>query len=718
MKKILQIFADNFARLKGNIIAIVITCGLILLPSLYVWFSLLAFWNPEDSTGNVDVAVANCDEGYQSDLIPTRIDAGGEVVDELRANDKFHWVFVSEDQAIEGVKSGEYYAAIVIPKDFSQDMVSIFSDDIENPSIQYYVNEKENPIAPHLTSIGASTIQSDIDQTFSQTVANIALATNSNLTRFLNGEGISAYAQTLVEHLDAAVDEMTMDASQVRAFSALLQQSQTLIETATNALAGTGDITGQVNPLVNETREGLDSALQGTDGFATIASQALSQAHATFSKIETAVNQAFDAMKDDPAAVDRTLDSLQGDLASARQAYQQARDAVAALDPNSTVIPIIDSILTEIDQLDNSISTISQQISASTTQVDQARQRIVAVIDEATASLDSVQSTYENTLKEQASDLHSSLDDLGGDAEKIASELNETADTLSSSSQPLLESIASVRSSLDTTAGSLEESAASLSISRDELAHALESSDLEEVRRIIGDDPTMLAHALTAPTKLEKHAVYAVANYGSAMSPFYTSLGLFIGAIFLVIILKVRLTPERREELGDPKPYQEYLGNLAFFMMIALAQALLVCTGNLFFLGVQCDNIFLYYLTGLACAFVFLNLIYALTVAFGDIGKALAVILLVAQVAGSGGELPIQLSAQIFQDIYPWLPFTHSMNLFQGAIAGIYGDQYLISMLCLLAFVIPALILGLVLRKPIMKLNDFIDEQLAKTGVL
>ena len=718
MKKILQIFADNFARLKGNIIAIVIMCGLVLLPSLYVWFSLLAFWNPEDSTGNVDVAVANCDEGYQSDLIPTRIDAGGDVVDELRANDKFHWIFVDEDEAIEGVKSGEYYAAIVIPKDFSTDMVSIFSDDIENPSIQYYVNEKENPIAPHLTSIGASTIQNDIDQTFSQTVANIALATNSNLTRFLNGEGISAYAHTLVEHLDSAVDEMTMDASQIRAFSALLQQSQTLIETATNALEGTGAITDQVGPLVSETKEGLDSALQGADGFATIASQALSQARTTFSKIETATNQAFDAMKNDPAAVGRTLDSLQGDLASAKQAYQQARDAVAALDPNSTVIPIIDSILSEIDQLDATISSISQQIDSGATQIDQARQKITAVIDEATASLDDVQSTYESTLKEQASSLHSSLDDLGGDAEKIASELDETADTLANSSRPLLESIASVRSSLDTTAGLLEESAASLSTSRDELARALESSDLEEVRRIIGDDPTTLAHALTAPTKLEKHEVYAVANYGSAMSPFYTSLGLFIGAIFLVIILKVKLTPERREKLGAPLPYQEYLGNLAFFMVIALAQALLVCTGNLFFLGVQCENIFLYYLTGLACSFVFMNLIYALVAAFGDIGKALSVILLVAQVAGSGGELPIQLSAQIFQDIYPWLPFTHSMNLFQGAIAGVYGDQYLISMLCLLAFVIPALILGLVLRKPIMKLNDFIDEQLAKTGVL
>lgn len=718
MKMIATIFLDDLVRLKGNIIAIVIACGLVLLPALYVWFSLLAFWNPEDHTGNVDVAIANCDAGYQSDLIPTRIDAGAQVVDELRGNSKFHWVFVDEDRAIEGVKSGEYYAAIVIPEDFSKNMVSVFSDTTENPAIQYYVNEKENPIAPHLTSIGATTIQDDIDQTFSQTVTDIALSTNSNLTQFLNGEGISAYAHTLASHLDSAIDEMSTDASQVRAFSALLQQSQTLIETASNALGGTGEITNKVSPLVDETNGGLDEALKGANGFDALASEAIGQARTALSKIEASANSAFDALEQDPHAISTSLDTLRSDLDQTKRAYEQARSAVEALDPNSTVIPIIDSIIAELDQLEQNLGSISQEIETGMTDVESARSKIATVVNGATSALDEAQATYKNKLEAQASSLRTSLDSLGSDAASIANELDQTAEALTDSSRPLIESITEVRASLDTTANLLEESARSLTNSRDELTKAIASNDLAEVRRIISDDPTTLAHTLTAPTKLEKHAIYEVADYGSAMNPFYTSLGLFIGAIFLVIILKVKLTPERREKLGDPKPYQEYFGNLAFFMLIAIAQALLVCTGNLFFLGVQCDNIALYYLTGLACSFVFLNLIYALTVAFGDIGKALAVILLVAQVAGSGGELPIQLSAQIFQDIYPWLPFTHSMNLFQGAIAGVYANQYLISMACLLAFVIPALILGLVLRRPIMRLNDFIDEQLAKTGVL
>lgn len=718
MKKIAEIFIDNFKRLRGNLIAIVIMCGLVILPALYVWFSLLAFWNPENNTGNVDVAVANCDEGYQSDLIPTRIDAGAQVVDELRANDKFHWVFVDEQQAVEGVRSGQYYAAIVIPKDFSKDMVSVFSDSVENPTLQYYVNEKENPIAPHLTQIGANTIQSDIDQTFSQTVTDIALSTNSNLTHFLNGEGIANYARTLASHLDSAVDEMTMDASQIRAFSALLEQSQTLIETASNTLENTGEVTDRVRPLVDETRSGLDEALQGADSFAALSNAALSQARQSFTKIEDSVNTAFDALERDPGTLASSIDALRNDLSGAEKAYRQARDAVVRLDPSSQVIPMIDTIIAEIAGLEGDLETISQDIAAGTASLEEARSKITSNIHEATSSLDRVQSDYEKKLEEQAESLRTSLDKLGSDAEHIADELDKSAETLAASAKPLAESIASVRASLDTTATLLEDSASELKTARDQLTQAIDKNDLAEVRRIISNDPSTLAHTLAAPTKLERHEVYAVANYGSAMSPFYTSLGLFIGAIFLVIILKVKLTAKRREELGEPKPYQEYFGNLAFFMVIALAQALLVCTGNLFFLDVQCESIPLYYLTGLACSFVFVNLVYALTMAFGDIGKALAVILLVAQVAGCGGELPIQLSAPIFQEIYPWLPFTHSMNLFQGAIAGVYANQYLISMICLLAFVIPALVLGLLLRKPIASLNAFIDAQLAKTGVL
>lgn len=119
---------------------------------MYAWFTTLGFWDPYDNTGNIKVAVASEDAGYTSDLIPTPVNAGEQIIGKLRANDQFAWQFVSAEAAVEGVRSGEYYAALVIPKEFSRDLMTVFSNDITEPKIIYYDNEKENAIAQRVTA--------------------------------------------------------------------------------------------------------------------------------------------------------------------------------------------------------------------------------------------------------------------------------------------------------------------------------------------------------------------------------------------------------------------------------------------------------------------------------------------------------------------------------------------------------------------------------------
>ena len=151
------------------------------------------------------MALPSEDAGYTSDLIPTPINAGEQIIGKLRANDQFAWQFVSADEAVHGVRSGEYYAALVIPKEFSRDLMTVFTDDITEPRIIYYDNEKENAIAQRVTATGASTLQETIDETFTETVASVALGTTSSLTSFMSGDGILTYAQTLWSRLGEAV---------------------------------------------------------------------------------------------------------------------------------------------------------------------------------------------------------------------------------------------------------------------------------------------------------------------------------------------------------------------------------------------------------------------------------------------------------------------------------------------------------------------------------
>lgn len=126
----------------------------------------------------------------------------------------------------------------------------------------------------------------------------------------------------------------------------------------------------------------------------------------------------------------------------------------------------------------------------------------------------------------------------------------------------------------------------------------------------------------------------------------------------------------------------------------------------------------LFMISGWISSLVFTNIIYTLTVSFGDIGKALSVIILVIQIAGSSGTFPIEVTPKFFQNVYPFLPFTYAINAMRETIAGFYGNQYLIYLLQVLAFLPFALLLGLVLRRPLIKFNRFFDERLEDTHLM
>lgn len=286
------IFSSDMRHLLRNVIAAIVVVGLVLVPPLYAWFTTLGFWDPYANTGNINVAVANTDEGYQSDLIPTKINAGEQIVSALRANDQFHWEFVSEDEAIEGVKSGAYYAAIVIPPSFSADLMTVFSGDIKHSEIVYYDNEKENAIAQRVTSTGATDLEETIDQTFTETVANVALGTTSDLTTFMSGDGLMSYMQQLLERMGTAIDELKGAASQVKAYEGLLSSTTSLVEATSSVLKDAGTAPSAVTPLVSEAQKGLSSANKGLTEGASAADQALSSASSSLESVQAAADQA------------------------------------------------------------------------------------------------------------------------------------------------------------------------------------------------------------------------------------------------------------------------------------------------------------------------------------------------------------------------------------------------------------------------------------------
>lgn len=167
MKQIWRIYTTDLRNVAKHWAAIVIVLGLMILPSLYAWFNIKASWDPYGNTKDVPIAVSNQDAG--SNLRGKDINIGNEIVDSLKKNKNMGWKFVDEKQAIYGVEHGDYYASITIPKDFSEKIATVISDNPQKPELDYFVNEKVNAIAPKITAKGASGITEEISKNFVKT---------------------------------------------------------------------------------------------------------------------------------------------------------------------------------------------------------------------------------------------------------------------------------------------------------------------------------------------------------------------------------------------------------------------------------------------------------------------------------------------------------------------------------------------------------------------
>ena len=182
MLNIFRIFISDFKRLKTNVVAVVMVIGLSILPCLYAWFNILSNWSPygPDATSNIKVAVASDDKGITID--DTEFNMGETVIEGLEANTTIGWVFTdTTEEAVDGVYSGDYYAALIMPEDFTEDMVSFLADEMEHPEITYYTNEKKNAIAPKITDKAKTAVQQTVNTQFISTLIKSCMQVSDGL---------------------------------------------------------------------------------------------------------------------------------------------------------------------------------------------------------------------------------------------------------------------------------------------------------------------------------------------------------------------------------------------------------------------------------------------------------------------------------------------------------------------------------------------------------
>lgn len=736
MRNIIAIFKRDLSRIRGSVVALIVAVGLVIVPTLYAWFNIAGSWDPYGNTGNLKVAVANSDNGYMSDLIPVRVNIGDTVVSALRENDQLDWRFVSESDAVEGVRSGEYYAAVVIPENFSSRMMTVFSSDAEHAEIVYYENQKANAIAPRVTDKAASTVRQQIDETFAKTISDVGLATTSSLLEFMDGDQIAAYAGNLSGTLAGAITTLRDASGSVDEFAGLLQSSTGLLDSTSDLLASAGAANEDAEALVGDAKTGLSGMHDALDAAVAAINQSLKDSAGDYDAAAKAIDEAFGAADAHVSLTVTQLRDASADVAKRASDMRDVQDNILAVERDvegsnlpeklkAELVQKIDIVANTVGNVANQQELLAKHLSDAAASLEtgaaDARAKAQAVKDgiaEAKGSIGGVKDSYNATLKQQISDLSDAVADVARRGSDMADDLGATVTDLSHAASALSDDLAGAHEVLAGASADLVSAADDLQRLKEGLDTAVTSGDLDRVRELIGSDPAALADALAAPVALDRQAVYHIKNYGSAMAPFYTTLSIWVAGIVLAAMLKANVDEADVKALGNPRLHEIYLGRYAFFALLAFAQAALVCAGDLLFFGIQCEHPFQFMLVGWLAGFVFSNMIYTLTVSFGDIGKAIAVVLLVMQVAGSGGTFPIEMTADFFQAVYPFLPFTHAINAMHAAMAGAYGMEFWIELGTLALYLIPSLALGLVFRRPVIRANRWIIEKLEETKLM
>ena len=683
MRNIWTVFKTDIRTLSKCFFACVVVVAIALLPSLYAWLNIYSNWDPYGNTGGISIAVASLDEGYTNED-GTYENKGDDVVADLREATSINWVIVdTEEEAKGGVESGDYYAAVVIDKQFSRNMFRMLTDWTGKPAITYYENAKKNAVATKITDTAVETLKRSISENYLEVVIGGIMEQSNLLAADLTADdpeaavkGVLYQAQDLLH----ACGRM-MDAFEAAGGSGVSESSAAVLEAA----------------VANINKNLPDGA----------------QLQQTAAEIQMRLNTAL-------ARVERALDRLNSAIGNAPElpsAQQQLRDAAAQLEKAAATL---DRWAEDIEMEAPAAAEQARAISAECTRL---AAKLQALADKPTASdlladcdalvksirtmVDKIPVTSKALQKEldtvagQVADTMEGMAALAGDAKVMKTALAETADAVGDTMALLRPATEKLLTSLESTIDDLE------GLTTDEY--------MDTLVNILGGDPAVYGQYFPEMVQTSVNAVYPIANYGSAMTPFYTVLAIWVGGVILSSLIKIHA---RTEGLIDPKPAELYFGRYLFFFVLSQIQAAVIVTGDLYILKVQCLHPGMLYLTGALTAFTFSLLIYSLALSFGDVGKAIVVVIMVMQIAGSSGTFPIELLPAIYQKIYRFFPFPYAIDAMRECICGMYGNYYWQQIGFLLLFAAAALLIGLLVRRPFMGLNHFMEEKLEETELL
>lgn len=755
MKNIINIFKRDMKNIFTNWIATIVIITLMIIPSLYALINIKASWNPYSNTGGIKVAVVNEDKGTV--FKEKDINLGRELVEKLQDNDKLGWVFVDKEAAKEGLLLEKYYATIEIPEDFSEDVTTLVKKDIVKPKLIYTVNEKINAIAPKMTDTGVKTVKNELDD-------NIVKSISGVLFRACNEIGIDIEENRpqlrnimdSIYKLDENMPELEVILNEVVngtiSASELLSKADEIMPTISDMLDATEEFLINNQAFLDEMQDNLaldapvlkdelinsenlldtsSIALQNIDEkiLPEVTKKTLRTVSDSVKATKTSIENIRSKLKSSKKFIDKfsemeipklSIDeSLQNseEIAKIQESFDKQEESLenaqdALREESKTISKTIDRLDIIDERLDILIDRVDEEIK----KLDNGEKLDIQNITDTRKVLDDAHTLVSNILDIYDSEIIPTINN-GFDSIKEISDgglvlINYGKNTLPEI-QELIDTFSNITNLSNDELNKLKEKFPDIKDNVHELSSRLKKidnkEDIDELLDIITNNWEDQSDFLANPVEIQDNRLFSWPNYGSAVTPFYTVLCLWIGGYMLSIILGTEV-----HSVGDEKKlksYEVYLGKMLLFLFIGIGQAIVVSIGALFILNVYTVHPIMFVLYSIFVSIVFVSIIYTAVSVYGYGGIIMGVVLLVIQVAGTSGNFPIEVNPIYFQRIFPLLPFTYAISGMRQVMAGIIYSILIKDCVILCAFMIVSIVIGILFKKSAsMKRRKFIDK--------
>ena len=670
MKNIIEIFRKDIKEVFRKTNTWIIIVGLIFLPSMYAWPNILSSWDPYGHTNNIKVAVTSEDEGATVD--GKELNLGNSLVEGLKNNKNLDWQFVSNKQEAEdGVRIGDYYASIVVPKNFSQDMTSVSRSAPQRATIEYTVNEKINAISPKITNSGASAIANNISKNFVETANGIifeklheaGIKFEENLPSiekakeeiFKLNDNFSTYESTLSELIGKVEYGYNIVNNVQNTLPEIDRVATNSIMIADKAGITINNIQGfneRLLPIINNHLNVVEEVSKEANVIAKELQQKPDKTEEIKAR-QKALDNRLQASTERLQLVKNIFEYF-NKLSSERLFNNQLERVTTLSNDITTIKEVNNNIYNKMDHYDEIADTVKEEFVNKSARVNEVSSNMNSKLNVEVAPLISQVLSKAEVNIDKVSGI---IAGAQGELPAVERKLSETEVKISNAYGKLL----SLQAQMPSAKSKIQKLT-------DEIKKADSGIDKNQLFNLLKVDYKQQAEFFANPVKLQENKLYHIENYGSALTPFYTVLSIWVGSLLMSSLLTTKVEDEEKKY----KPYQKYFGRGLLFVIISLFQTLIITLGDMYVLGTQATSPYRFVLYALLISLLFSSIIYTIVCILGNVGKAVCIVLLVLQLGSSGGTFPIQMTSEFFQALYPKVPFTYSIGLLREAVGGVY----------------------------------------------